>query len=273
MNRFFNTIRCGLMVTMLGLAGCGSAPDGAGAAAEADAADLLILNGRVFTADEAGTVAEALAVRGNAIVRVGSTKEVSALRGANTRVIDAQGGSVIPGLDDAHVHFISGAFSLEQVDLGGLDTLGEVQAAIRQFAAANPGTGWLQGRGWMYTPFPGASPTRAQLDAVVSDRPVVMQCYDGHSIWVNSRALQLAGITRDTPDPPNGQIVRDPKTGEPTGHLKESAARLVNAVIPPRSDAERRAAIKAASASPASTIPVPRPRRWPCSRPRAATAT
>jgi predicted amidohydrolase YtcJ len=246
MSGFFNTTRCGLMLIVLALAACGSAPEGKGAAAEA--ADLLIVNGRVFAADAAGTTAEAVAVRGNTILRIGTTAEVSALRGASTRVIDAHGGSIIPGLNDTHVHFISGAFSLDQLDLGGLNTLDEVQAAIRKFAAANPGTGWLQGRGWLYTPFPGASPTRAQLDAVVPDQPAVMQCYDGHSIWVNSRALQLAGITKDTPNPPNGVIVKDPKTGEPTGHLKESAARLVSKVIPPRTEADRRAAIKAASA-------------------------
>ena len=246
MNRFVSITSSGLMLIVLALAACAPVPDGAGSAGEA--ADLLIVNGRVFAADEAGTTAEAVAVRGNTIMRVGSTAEMSALRGASTRVIDARGGSIIPGLNDTHVHFIAGAFSLEQLDLGGLNTLGEVQAAIRRFATANPGTGWLQGRGWLYTPFPGASPTRAQLDTVVPDRPAVMQCYDGHSIWVNSRALQLADITRDTPNPPNGEIVKDPKTGEPTGHLKEAAARLVNKVIPPRTDAERRAAIKAASA-------------------------
>jgi len=241
-----NSIRCGWMLAVVALAACRPAPESAGTAAQG--ADLLILNGRVFTADAAGTTAEAVAVRGNTILRVGSNAEVSKLRGGNTRLIDAHGGSVIPGLSDTHVHFISGAFSLDQLDLGGLSTLDEVQASIRKFAAAHPGTGWLQGRGWLYAPFPGASPTRAQLDAVVPDRPAVMQCYDGHSIWVNSRALQLAGITKDTPDPPNGVIVKDPRTGEPTGHLKESAARLVSKVIPPRTDAERRAAIKAASA-------------------------
>jgi predicted amidohydrolase YtcJ len=246
MNRIPTTIRSALMLMVLALAACRPTADGAGTPAEA--ADLLIVNGRVFAADAAGTTAEAVAVRGNTILRVGSTADLSALRGPTTRVIDARGGSILPGLGDTHVHFIAGAFSLGQLDLGGLNTLGEVQAAIRRFAAANPGTGWLQGRGWLYTPFPNSSPTRAQLDAVVPDRPAVMQCYDGHSIWVNSRALQLAGITRDTPDPPNGVIVKDPKTGEPTGHLKESAARLVNKVIPPRTDADRRAAIKAASA-------------------------
>src|SRR5687767_1870636 len=142
MSRFFTTIRCGLILSTLALAACGSASDGAGAAAET--ADLLIVNGRVFAADTAGTTAEAVAVRGNTIGRVGSTAEVSALRGARTRVIDASGGSIIPGLNDAHVHFIAGAFALEQLDLGGLNTRGEVQAAIRGFAAANPGPGWLQ---------------------------------------------------------------------------------------------------------------------------------
>lgn len=245
MSRVFHSVRSGVMLSVLALAACGSSHDGGAAV---NAADLLIINGRVFTADATGTTAEALAVRGNTILLVGSTAEVSKLRDANTRIIDAHGGSVIPGMNDAHVHFISGALSLKQMDLGGLNTLGEVQAAIRKFATANPGSGWLQGRGWLYTPFPGASPTREQLDAVVSDRPVVMQCYDGHSIWVNSRALQLAGITRNTTDPPNGVIVKDPKTGEPTGHLKESAARLVSKVIPPLTDADRRTALRTASA-------------------------
>ena len=181
-------------------------------------------------------------------MRIGTTSDLEAMRGPGTRVIDARGGSVVPGFNDAHVHFIGGGFALNDVDLAGLNTLREVQAAISQFAAAHPGDGWVRGRGWLYTPFPGGSPTKAQLDEVVPDRPALMRCYDGHSVWVNSKALQLAGITKDTPNPPNGEIVKDPKTGEPTGHLKESAARLVNKVLPPQTDADRRAAIKAAVA-------------------------
>jgi len=202
----------------------------------------------VFAADSAGTTAEAVAVRGNTILRIGTSSDLDKLRGPNTRVIDAKGGSVVPGFNDAHVHFIAGGFALNDVDLAGLNTLREVQAAISQFAAAHPGDGWLRGRGWLYTPFPGGSPTRAQLDEIVPDRPALMRCYDGHSVWVNSKALALAGITRDTPNPPNGEIVKDPKTGEPTGHLKESAARLVDKVQPPQTDADRRAAIKTAVA-------------------------
>jgi predicted amidohydrolase YtcJ len=214
----------------------------------APAADLLIVNGKVFAADAPGTTAEAIAVRGNTILRIGSTTDLEPLRGPATRVVDAQGGSVVPGFNDAHVHFVAGGFALNDVDLAGLNTLRDVQAAISDFAAKHPGDGWLQGRGWLYTPFAGGSPTRQQLDEIVPDRLALMRCYDGHSIWVNSKVLALAGITRDTPSPPNGEIVKDKQTGEPTGHLKEAAAALVDKVLPPQTDADKRAAIKAAVA-------------------------
>lgn len=142
--------RAGVLLAF-GLAACQpAAPPG-------EPADLLIVNGRVFAADAAGTTAEAVAVRGQTIARVGTTAELSALRGPATRVIDARGGSVLPGFNDAHVHILSGGFSLSHLDLGGLTTLRQVQAAISAFAADHPGTGWLRGRGWLYTPFPGGS--------------------------------------------------------------------------------------------------------------------
>jgi len=212
------------------------------------AADLLIVNGRVFVADDQGTVAQAVAVVGDRIVRVGTDQELASLRGPQTRVIDARGGTVAPGFNDSHVHFVSGGQSLSDVDLAGLTTLRQVQAAIATFAASKPTNAWVTGRGWLYSPFPGGSPTRQQLDEMVRDRPAVMTCYDGHSIWVNSVVLAMAGITRDTPNPPNGIIVKDPKTGEPTGHLKEAAAGLVRHVMPQLSDADRRAALRAAVA-------------------------
>jgi predicted amidohydrolase YtcJ len=132
------------------------------------------------------------------------------------------------------------------VDLAGLTTLQQVQDKIRAFAADKPADMWIKGRGWLYTPFTNGSPTKAQLDAVVPDRPAVMTCYDGHSVWVNSRVLELAGITKATKDPVNGVIVRDPKTGEPTGHLKESAADLIRHVLPAVTDDERREALETA---------------------------
>ena len=223
-------------------AACGAAPPATGLA------DLVIVNGRVFTADDQGTMAQAVAVAGNTILRVGSDADVSELRGPATRVIDARGATVVPGFNDSHVHFMSGGQTLDDVDLAGLMTLPQVQDAIRAFATAKSDATWVKGRGWLYAPFPGGTPTKAQLDAVVPDRPAMMTCYDGHSIWVNSKALAMAGITKDTPNPVNGEIVKDPRTGEPTGHLKESATDLVTNVMPKATDADRRAALRAAVA-------------------------
>lgn len=213
-----------------------------------EAADLVILNGKVHVADEAHTVAEAVAVKGTTILQVGTNSRIKALVGPATRIIDAGGATVAPGFNDAHVHFISGGLSLGDVDLAGLTTLRDVQDQIRAFVADTPGRGWIKGRGWLYAPFTNASPTRAQLDAVVADRPAVMTCYDGHSVWVNSKALELAGITKATKDPVNGVIVRDARTGEPTGHLKESAMDLLADVLPRVTDEDRRAALGAAVA-------------------------
>lgn len=195
-------------------------------------ADLILSGGRVFTADETRPWAEAVAVRGNRIVYVGDTKGAEELRGAQTRLIALGGRLVTPGFNDAHVHLSGGALALERVGLIEDQSLEAVQTRIKTFAAANPGRPWVLGRGWLYGSFPGGLPTKQQLDTVVADRPAYMECYDGHSGWANSKALALAGITRETKDPENGVIVRDPKTGEPTGALKESATALVENVIP-----------------------------------------
>ena len=225
---------------------CGDAP--APAASTGPAADLIIVNGKVHTMDAAATLAQAVAVSGTTILKVGTSAEITALAGPVTRVIDAQGHTVTPGFNDSHVHFVSGGLSLGDVDLAGLTTLAQVQDKIRAFAATRPADAWVKGRGWLYAPFTNASPTKAQLDAVVSDRPAVMTCYDGHSVWVNSKVLALAGITKATKDPLNGVIVRDPRTGEPTGHLKESAMGLLAGVLPKVTDDDRRAALEAAVA-------------------------
>jgi predicted amidohydrolase YtcJ len=195
-------------------------------------ADLLLSGGRVFTADAAQPWAEAVAVREGRIVFVGASRDASAFEGPATRRMDLAGRLVVPGFNDAHVHLMTGALSLERVDLIEDLTLPAVQARIRAFAEANPKSPWVLGRGWLYVAFPGGFPTREQLDAVVPDRPAYMECYDGHSGWANSKALALAGITKETKDPPNGAIVRDAKTGHPTGGLKESAAALLEAKLP-----------------------------------------
>jgi predicted amidohydrolase YtcJ len=195
-------------------------------------ADLVLTGGRVWTAEAGQPWAEAVAIRAGRIVGVGSSSEVAALRGPKTEVLDLRGRLVVPGFNDAHIHLVEGALSLDAVDLIEDQTLPAVQARIKAFAAGDPKSAWVQGRGWLYGSFPGGLPTREQLDAVVADRPAYMECYDGHSGWANSKALSLAGITKDTKDPEGGVIVRDPRSGEPTGALKESARELVKARIP-----------------------------------------
>jgi predicted amidohydrolase YtcJ len=193
-------------------------------------ADLIVVHGRVYPGGGAPT-AEAVAVRGNRILAVGTTAEIESHRTDRTTVVDAGGGTVLAGFNDAHVHFLSGGESLDRVNLFDAETVEAAQQAIRSFADAGPDRPWVLGRGWLYGTFPGGLPVKEQLDAVVSDRPALMECYDGHTVWVNSRALALAGITAATPDPANGLIVRDGK-GEPTGVLKESAQALVHEVLP-----------------------------------------
>ncbi|MCX6550221.1 MAG: amidohydrolase [Acidobacteria bacterium] len=205
--------------------------------------DLVVLNGRVFTG--AGQpVAEAVAVRGNEILRVGTNREIKRLVRRTTLTIDAHGGTVLPGFTDAHVHFVSGGLAMDRVNLLDAETLEAIQKKIGEFAAANPDRAWVLGRGWYYSPFPGGLPTRQQLDALVPDRPAYMTCYDGHTGWANTRALQLAGITAKTPDPPGGVVVKDAKTGEPTGVLKESAKGLMSKVLPQPTRDDRLRAIR-----------------------------
>ena len=235
-----------LVAALIVSTACGSPDRQAAAAAEATA-DLIIVNGKVHTVDDANRVVQAVAIGGNTIITVGTNDEIKSVSGPATRVIDAHGATVAPGFNDSHVHFLSGGRSLSDVDLAGLTTLRQVQDKIRVFAADKPADAWIKGRGWLYSPFPNASPTRAQLDEVVPDRPAVMTCYDGHSVWVNSRVLALAGITKATKDPVNGVIVRD-ANGEPTGHLKESATDLISHLLPKPTEEDRRAALEAAVA-------------------------
>jgi len=209
-------------------------------------ADLVILNGHVYVGD-GHTFQQAVAVRGDRIAAVGDNRTVEALRGPATQTIDAQGSAVVPGFNDVHTHMLSGGLSMETASLQGAATLADVQSRIRSYAQAHPDLAWIRGRGWGYAPFPGGAPTREQLDAAVPDRPALMRCFDGHSVWVNTRALAAANITRDTPDPSNGTIVRDPRTKEPTGLLKESPAMaLLERVVPKPTRAEQRRALKAA---------------------------
>ncbi len=205
-----------------------------------EAADILLLRGRVWTAGTNPSWAEAVAVRGGRVVAVGTTGEVESLRGPGTEVIHLGGRLVLPGFDDAHVHLIDGSISLDRVDLADLRDVPQIQARIKEWARAHPQKPWVVGGGWAYASFPGGLPVRQQLDAVVRDRPAFLESYDVHTAWVNSRALALAGITRATKDPVGGVIVRDKATGEPTGVLKEKpAVDLVKLKVPEPGPAEK----------------------------------
>src|SRR6185436_12982722 len=208
--------------------------------------DLIVVNGKVYSADGGGDLAEAVAVTGNKVVRVGTNREIQRLRRAQTVVVDAKGGAVLPGFIDAHAHVINGGLSLDQVSLGDAMTLEAIKDTIRVWAESHPEREWIVGRGWYYQPFNGAMPTRQMLDSLVPDRPAYLIAYDGHTGWANTKALKAAGITRRTNNPANGVIVKDPRTGEPNGALKEAAMALMTAVAPKPTDEDRLAAIRAA---------------------------
>jgi predicted amidohydrolase YtcJ len=209
-----------------------------------DTADLVLTGGRIFTADAAKTWAEALAVRGDRIVAVGSDRDVRPLVGPSTRVIGLRGRTVTPGFGDSHVHPPSAGVERLQCDLNevrGLDAYLEVVAA---YAAAHPDEAWIEGGGWSLADFPGGVPRKEDLDRIVPDRPVFLPNRDGHDAWVNTEALARAGISKGTDDPPAGRIARD-ADGNPVGTLHENAMKLVAELIPPPSpDLVRRAILE-----------------------------
>ena len=208
-------------------------------------ADTVVIKARVYTVNSRQPWADALAVRGGNIVAAGAAAQIEKYRGASTRVIDAGGRLVLPGFTDCHIHFMDGSLSLQRINVEDVKTISGIQQRVKEFAAAHPKDPWILGRGWSYDVFGAAAlPDKKYLDEVVPDRPVLLEGYDGHTYWANSKALAAAGITRDTPDPPNGKIVRDAK-GEPTGTLKEdAAAELVQRVIPQPSREERLQALR-----------------------------
>lgn len=195
-------------------------------ATSTEPADLVLRGGRIATMDAARSWASALAVRGGRIVAVGLDGDVAGHAGASTRVIELDGRTVTPGFQDAHVHPVMGGLARLRCELH--DTRGREAylAVIAEYARAHPDEVWIRGGGWYMDDFPGGTPRREDLDAIVPDRPVILDNRDGHGTWVNSWALELAGVSADTADPPDGRIERDPD-GSPTGTLHEGAADLV----------------------------------------------
>jgi predicted amidohydrolase YtcJ len=206
-------------------------------------ADLVLHGGRIATMDSARSWASALAVRGGRIATVGPDSAAKALVGPRTRVIDLRGRTVTPGFQDAHVHPVHGGLSLLRCDLHDELDAATYATIIADYARADPEASWIRGGGWYMAAFPGGAPRRDVLDRLVSDRPAFLTSRDGHSAWVNSRALEVAGITAATPDPSDGRIERD-EDGTPAGTLHEGAMDLVERWVPDDTPADLEAALR-----------------------------
>jgi predicted amidohydrolase YtcJ len=203
----------------------------------ASAADLVFVNGAVYTVDAGRTWAQAVAVRGGRIVAVGTDVAAREHVGPRTEIVDLKGRMLVPGFQDAPVHLVSGGVDMLQCDLHELHGLAEYQEAIKSYADSYPEREWILGGGWSMDVFPAGSPTKELLDAVVPDRYVFLPSRDGHSAWVNSKTLDLAGVTKDTADPLDGRIERG-AAGEPSGTLHEGADDLVDRFVPRTSSDE-----------------------------------
>lgn len=195
-------------------------------------ADLIFKNGAVYTVDAARSWAEAVAIKDKKIIYVGPNAGLQRYISYTTKVIDLQGRMLLPAFQDSHIHPVSGGMGLAQCNLSNLGSLAEVLEAVRRCKADSPGKRWLVGGGWDLPLFKDANPSKELLDKIVPETPVYLEAVDGHSAWVNSKALAMAGINAGTPDPPRGHIERDQKSGEPSGTLRESAMNLVAREIP-----------------------------------------
>jgi predicted amidohydrolase YtcJ len=199
-------------------------------------ADLVFAGGTVHTIDPTRRRAAAVAVRDGRVVTVGD--DGGALIGPDTEVVDLRGGALIPGFQDAHVHPAFAGVTMLTCDLTGAADQADALARVAAYAADHPDREWITGSGWSMEWFPGGTPERGLLDAIVPDRPVYLTNRDGHGAWVNTRALTLAGIDADTPDPADGRIERGPD-GTPTGTLHEGAALLAGRLAPGPTAADR----------------------------------
>lgn len=216
------------------------------------AADIVLRGGAVHTVDDTRPKAAAIAIRAGRITAVGDDREVAGLIGPRTRLIELRGRTVLPGFQDAHIHPPESGLDELRCDLReppqsqpfGPDQLVE---RIRAYAIAHPDDEWILGSGWYMGGFPGGTPHRRDLDAAVGDRPAFLPNRDGHSAWVSSKALELAGITAATADPAGGRIERDPD-GSPSGSLHEAATDLVERLIPPATQAQLEAGLIRAQA-------------------------
>jgi predicted amidohydrolase YtcJ len=210
-------------------------------------ADMVLLNGRIFTVDAARPWAQAAAIRDGRFVAVGKDEEIKGLIGQDTEVIDLAGKLALPGFNDAHLHFCNGGLYLLGIDLRPAGDEKEFVKILKEYINMVPKGEWITGGNWDHENWPSKKhPRKEMIDPFTTEHPVLVSRLDGHMALANTLALKLAGITRDTPDPQGGEIVKDKKTGEPTGILRDTAMEMVDKVIPPLSHEKRERAIRAA---------------------------
>jgi len=206
--------------------GCAGQPAG-------DVADAVYKNGRIYTVNEAQPWAEAVAIKDGKFVVVGSNADVEGMAGDGTEVFDLEGQFVMPGVFDLHAHpFITPWYGTMNLELKGADTKEKILDAVEEYATAQPGQEWIIGGQWLLGLFPNDSPRKEWLDKIVPDRPVALLDQTGHSMWLNSRAMELSGITKDVETNQLIVIHKDPETGEPTGAINEQTLQMVERVIP-----------------------------------------
>ncbi|MBS0366123.1 MAG: amidohydrolase [Proteobacteria bacterium] len=214
--------------------------------AQGRSATLILINGKVWTENPAQPQAQAVAIDGNHILAVGSSDAMRKLAGPDCRIIDLGGRRVVPGFNDSHVHFIDGGDALASVQLGDANSAAEFRRRIGKFAKSLPKGAWIRNGLWDHQRWtPAVLPTHELIDPVTPDNPAFVWRLDGHMALANAAAMKLAGLDRNTRDIPGGEIVRD-RDGNPTGILKDEATSLVERVMPPLSQAELDAAMKAA---------------------------
>ena len=220
----------GCLLAAAALAGCAKEPARKVDQSKSAVADLALTGGAIYTVDGSRSWAQAIAIDDGRIVYVGTDAGAKDYIGPQTKVVPLKGRMVVPGFQDVHIHPISGGIEANACDLNAVTTVEGYVATIKKCAEAHPNDAWITGGGWSMAAFgPGALARKELIDAVVPDRPVILDSRDGHTSWANSKALELAGITKDTKDPPDGRIDRDPKTGEAVGSLQEGADDVVKA--------------------------------------------
>ena len=221
------------LVYFIGLLSCGQGPG----------ADLILINGNIHTMNENKDSVQALAIKNGKIVALGKNQDIMNLNTENTKVIDLEGKQVLPGFTDAHIHPVSGGLAFLECGLVDLKSPKSILDSLKIYASLHPEKKWIRGENLWLAAFTNGSPLKTTLDSIIPDRPVYITSMDGHNAWVNSKALQIANITKETPDPVNGKIERWPGTKEPSGTLRENAMDLVRQHLPSYNEEDRKHAL------------------------------